>query len=970
MGTRDSHDARYVTVSNPRIPHSPFAAVVHEHVHPNIHYVEDQQIHRDTIDEQVNIHYLPVKAEPEFQLHESFVDEDGLTIMTKITRSDQPITLNKQQDRVLVSENMAATPGGSPRVETLYRDRSQLSGGVTPGTYGLPGNVGTNRVDWADDMNEAAACPTAMNALRDGDVFVSGPAPQTKASPHPAATGMGIPPPATQSHQPIHSTDRNDLGPTHHTDIDQRRPDDAYAGLDSEGYLGPGMHPETMREETATNQTAGLAGGIRRPSVTTEWSQVPKPKQAKMKRGEMSPVGERPSRPVPEAKKSLDSFRRKAKELKENVQQNLTRRLSGSKASQVSADATTAAGNVSQAAKDRVASVDTEQIKSGATSVMNNVEQTAQSARQQMPNAPSGNDIATAGARAIAGLKNMAGVTASEHVSTPQPPGAYDSEHYTQSEASDYGMSNHTNTSPSSSPRSQLSVKERELSRDNIEMIKNIDSRPTNQHMEHRVVPAGVIKGGRAILGPSELMLSRAEEEQLAAQKILHGGKMARGGITQGHHAMVAPGTLMLSREEEEKLAAQKLKQQRMAGASIAAKQAMNGQRLQQKMTNGRDTARKVAEEHRRETEREKVQAREIESIINQNVAKDRESTARMEKMKLDAESAKKEADRTQKKKDIQIAKNLKDAYESALAQNQRVLRETYRSGLGVTIGQRGLEADETHHGSCGLHPGDDNYIAKHTIFPTPFDKQDSMTVDDEGTMTEGTHGESASTHRTTSSEQFVSSRPSTLPRQTTENITKHTVFPEGETMVPISQKARTMHEQPSTSVSHHLHKVDESPAPSDSQKVTTTEAISSAIEMPIESMKHELPTTSVSHHMHHATSPSLPSVTTGVASTAVDPVTKGLTKSQKKKLAKKKNKNKNKGAYDFEDTVEKMASEKSQMEAKGGVQGTHNLGVREQHTTQHTKEVNPHNTAMNWSEVAQYGDLEDKVEHGQVKLL
>ncbi len=260
---------------------------------------------------------------------------EGLEVhdRTSHAAAAEPVTPGAElanQERIFVRETTTTSPGGTTRTESVWRYPPIAADAATAGIYGTPLAARADRTDWAEESSAAAAAiesPSRAQGMRnktpkDGYITVSQPVqtpPRPPKSPMrntvqsqssvTASSALGIPPPATEVRQRVHTTARNDLGPTHHTDIDQRRKDsyEPYAGLDSESYLAPAYHDD-------------VPVGFRRPRAATEWNPVPEPKQSRPESDEQSPIGARLRRPTSTPNVPVKETRGQAKSLRDRIE--------------------------------------------------------------------------------------------------------------------------------------------------------------------------------------------------------------------------------------------------------------------------------------------------------------------------------------------------------------------------------------------------------------------------------------------------------------------------------------------------------------------------------------------------------------------------------------------------------------------------------------------------------------------------
>ena len=615
--------------------------------------------------------------------------------------------------------------------------------------------------------------------------------------------GVGIPPPNPVSHQSVHCTGRNDLGPTHHTDIDQRRADthEAYAGLDSDAYLGPTYHEQD-------------GGGVRRNSVEREWGAVPKPKKLQHVRDDRSPYGARPSRPTPVPKASEQLRHNQPSPQKQNItsripsandtrsgishmqqsaqqgakqRMNVVRTISqrfvkpvDMRVPSTKTIKDTASGSVPTATEFRDAAI------AAQSRIANSMPETARAANNIRQNPGAAASYAGNIASGLAaGIRNLMPDHLTGEPNTPHPPGAYDSEEYTHSDHLD---SEHDSVSSDSS----LSTPAREeIEKEMAEMeaatttssrrMSNPGDPPTVQEYQNQVIPGGVVKGQKAIIGPAVLMENKKIEEQMSLKRLRRMSQhenMAVNQLTTGKNAMKTPTNRTMSH------------------------QARDG-----------DMATKMRELQIAEAKREREQSERIQQSIKKNILLEEHDEFEIAKqIRRQADRALQEAKKTKSPQHIDLAHKLEKEYQDSIQQNQRVLKQNYRSGLGVTVGHGHTETTKHHSGKFdGVQEGTgpSGFSPKHSTFPTGFEQQMHTA---EGMMGEGTESEnpwnyhppsntaSNRSHPTTSGSSFK--HPVNQPRRMTDNVrTNHTVFPAPEMPSRNSglRKSKTISTQPAT---------------------------------------------------------------------------------------------------------------------------------------------------------------------------
>lgn len=647
-----------------------------------------------------------------------------------------------------------------------------------------------------------------------------------------ASTAPGIPPPIQRTHQDVHATGRNDLGPTHHTDIDQRRADthvDYAGGMDSEAYMGPGYYG-TMDSPGLSHKIDNFEAraAVRRPSVTSEWGAISKPRKLKHDRDEQSPVGARPARPTPSPQRTM---RNRIRDNGPTLRQRLSQRLhSTGHRVQSSNDVNRMSGNATHNVQQRMPPTNqvrttsqrfvptrhtvnnttpsmsstqqvkpnafnratqsipsSEAIKHAAIEAQNRVAQSmpettkaAQQMRQQSITAATfAGNIASTMAE---GVKNLMPEHLATELHTPKPPGAYDSgtDQYTHSDE-------YCSQSDSVSSDSSLSSP--------IDTTSNIKRRTsvggeaaTVKEMENMVVPGGVIKGCHALVGPAVLMENKKVEEEMSLKRLRR--------LSMHEHDAVA----MLC-EDNGKTSKGVRKNHRNN-----KQRPQSGVRFQPtKFEREQSMAAKMKELQHAETEREKAQSERIQQTIEKNFLREEYDEFEREKqVRRKADRALQQAKQTKLPDDIDLAHMLEKEYQSSMKQNQKVLKENYRSGLGVTVGHGQWETTKHHSGRFdGVESGTgpSGFSPTHTTFPTSFEKDGHL---ESGMMCEGTESENPFNYNppTNNGLNYPLNRPKNQPRRTTGNVvTNHSVFsnPEIESSSLRKNKTISTLSQPNT---------------------------------------------------------------------------------------------------------------------------------------------------------------------------
>ncbi len=354
-----------------------------------------------------------------------------------------------------------------------------------------------------------------------------------------------------------------------------------------------------------------------------------------------------------------------------------------------------------------------------------------------------------------AGIRSMMPAT-TEQVTTPHLPGAYESEGYTSSERdTDARSSRSSHSSAGGSPpmktenRRYVKTPPREAGIDSPPLQKLGSSRPsirdppTALDYENKVVPGGVIKDGHALVGPGLLMEDRKKEEELSKRKLKFVTAQEDIAVTHNNGAH----ELKFARQQND------------------------------------DYARATDAVGNRENRRSAT-----------NFLKS-EADTMIKKLRAEADEGWKVAKSSKKQKDVKRAQRVEDDYAAALVLNQKVLKENYRSGLGVTVKQGVGETSKQHSSKLdGVRQGEGRgppigFSPTHTVFPTPFSHE-------EGAMGEGTESEVPSHHTSNTCHQSShhQERPKAQPGNTTGSVlTHHTVFPEHEPFLPLSIKPKTV---------------------------------------------------------------------------------------------------------------------------------------------------------------------------------
>lgn len=641
-----------------------------------------------------------------------------------------------------------------------------------------------------------------------------------------ASTAPGIPPPMQKTHQDVHATGRNDLGPTHHTDIDQRRADthiDYAGGMDSESYMGPGYQPSNGMDSQGLSHkinNAEARAAVRRPSVASEWGAISKPKKLKHDRDEQSPVGARPARPTPSPQRTM---RNRNRDNGPTLRQRLSQRLHSTGHMTASSDISRMSGNARHNVQQCMPSTtqvrttsqrfvptrdtinkttssapNSQQMKSTAFNgssratqstpsskalkhaaieaqnrVSKSMPETTKAAQQMRQHSSMATTLAGSIASNVAeGVKNLMPEHLTTELHTPHPPGAFEdsgTDQYTHSD--DYYSQRDSASSDSSlsSPIDREPITKRRTSVGG--------EAATVKEMENMVVPGGVIKGCHALVGPAVLMENKKVEEEMSLKRLRR--------LSMHEHDAVA----MLCEGNGK------------TGKGVRTNHRENKQKSQPGVrfqpTKEQPMAAKMKELQDAETEREKQQSERIQQTIEKNfLREEHDEFERAKQVRREADRALQQAKQTKLPDDIDLAHKLEKEYQSSLKQNQKVLKENYRSGLGVTVGHGQWETTKHHSGRFdGVErgTGPSGFSPTHTTFPTGFEKDGHL---ESGTMGEGTESENPWNYNPPSNNRpnRPLNRPKNQPRRTTGNaITNHSVFPNPEIESSSLKKKRTV---------------------------------------------------------------------------------------------------------------------------------------------------------------------------------
>ena len=657
-----------------------------------------------------------------------------------------------------------------------------------------------------------------------------------------ASTAPGIPPPMQKTHQDVHATGRNDLGPTHHTDIDQRRADthvDYAGGMDSEAYMGPGYHLATGMDSEGLSHKINnpeARAAVRRPSVSSEWGAISKPRRLKHDRDEQSPIGARPARPTPSPQRTM---RNRSRDNGPTLRQRLSHRLHSTgehintkttnDVSRMSAGAqhiiqqrmpsTSQVRTTSQrfvptrgTVKNTTSSMpSTEQMKSTASKVSTRATQSIPSSEalkhaaiETEKRAANSMPETTKAAQQMRQQSNMAAafagnVTSSlaegvrklmpEHltteVHTPHPPGAFEDSGTDQYTHSDEYYSQRDSVSSDSSLSSPI---EKDMD-PNLKRLTSVGgAAPTIKEMENMVVPGGVIQGCHALVGPAVLMENKKVEEEMSLKRLrrLSAHEHDAVALLSEGNGKISKGVRTNHREN---------KQKSQPGVRFEPTKFEREQSMASKMKELRDA----------ETEREKAQSERIQQTVEKNfLREEHDEFERAKQVRREADRALQQAKRTKLPEDIDLAHKLEKEYQSSMKQNQKVLKENYRSGLGVIVGHGQWETTKHHSGRFdGVErgTGPSGFSPTHTTFPTGFEKDGYL---ESGVMSEGTESENPWNYNPPSNNgpNHPLNRPKNLPRRTTGNVVaNHSVFPNPEIESSSLRKSKTIStlSQPST---------------------------------------------------------------------------------------------------------------------------------------------------------------------------
>lgn len=646
-----------------------------------------------------------------------------------------------------------------------------------------------------------------------------------------ASTAPGIPPPMQKTHQEVHGTGRNDLGPTHHTDIDQRRADthvDFAGGMDSEAYMGPGFHSsiDSQGLNHKINNPEATAT-VRRPSVASEWGAILKPRRLKHDRNEQSPVGARPTRPTPSPQRTM---RNRSRDNGPTLRQRLSQRLHSTghrmpnDISRISGDAT---HNVQQrmppTSQVRTTSqrfVPTRNTANKATSSMPSIQQmksaASTGATQSIPSSEALKHVAidaqnrvaqsmpettkaaqqlkqhsstaatfagTIASRMAEGVKNLMPEHLTTELHTPQPPGAFDesgTDQYTHSDEYYSQQDSVSSDSSLSTPNETASNAKRRTSVGG--------EAATVKEMENMVIPGGVIKGCHALVGPAVLMENKKVEEEMSLKRLRRLSMHEHDAVAMlcGGNGKTSKGVRTNHRENKQA--------------------SQPGMRFQPtKFERDQSMAAKMKELQNAEIERERQQSERIQQTVEKNfLREEHDEFERAKQVRREADRALQQAKRTKLPDDIDLAHKLEKEYQSSMEQNQKVLKENYRSGLGVTVGHGQWETTKHHSGRFdGVEKGTgpSGFSPTHTTFPTGFEKDGHL---EPGMMGEGTESENPWNYNPPSNNgpNHLLNRPKNQPRRTTGNvITNHSVFPNPKIDLSSLKKSKMVStlSQPST---------------------------------------------------------------------------------------------------------------------------------------------------------------------------
>ena len=653
-----------------------------------------------------------------------------------------------------------------------------------------------------------------------------------------ASTAPGIPPPMQKTHQDVHATGRNDLGPTHHTDIDQRRADthvDYAGGMDSEAYMGPGYHPATGMDSQGLSHkinNAEARAAVRRPSVASEWGAISKPRRLKHDRDEQSPVGARPARPTPSPQRTM---RNRSRDNGPTLRQRLSQRLhSTGHHMPASNDISRMSGNATHNVQQRMPSTSqvrttsqrfvptrdtvnkitscmpsTQQMKSNASDastratqsipssealkhaaieaqnrVSKSMPETTKAAHQMRQQSSMVATLAGSIASNVAeGVKNLMPEHLTTELHTPHPPGAFEDSGTDQNTHSDGYYSQRDSVSSDSSLSSPIDRESITKRRTSVG-----GEAATVKEMENMVIPGGVIKGCHALVGPAVLMENKQVEEEMSLKRLRRLSMHEHDAV-----AMLCEGNGKTSKGVRTNHRENKQKSQ--PGVRFQPTKFEREQSMAAKMKELRDA----------ETEREKQQSERIQQTIEKKfLSEEHDELERSKQVRREADRALQQAKQTKLPDDIDLAHKLEREYQSSMKQNQKVLKENYRSGLGVTVGHGQWETTKHHSGrfdGVAKGTGPSGFSPTHTTFPTGFEKDGHL---ESGMMGEGTESENPWNYNPPSSNgpNHPHNRAENQPRRTTGNaITNHSVFPnpEMESSSLRKTKTRSTVSQPST---------------------------------------------------------------------------------------------------------------------------------------------------------------------------
>lgn len=678
-----------------------------------------------------------------------------------------------------------------------------------------------------------------------------------------ASTAPGIPPPMQKTHQDVHATGRNDLGPTHHTDIDQRRADtlvDYAGGMDSEAYMGPGYHPVTGMDSQGLSHKINnpeARAAVRRPSVASEWGAISLPRRLKHDRDEQSPIGARPARPTPSPQRmtrtrsrdngptsrkrlshrlhstgqhininttndvsrmnagaqyiiqqrmpstsqvrttsqrfvpTRDTLKKTTSSMPSTPQMNFTASNASSRATQSlpsTEQMKSTASNVSTRATQSIPSSETlkhaaiEAEKRVANS-MPEITKAAQQMRQQSSmTATFAGNVASSLAE---GVRNLIPEHLTTEVHTPHPPGAFEDSGTDQYTHSDEYYSQRDSVSSDSSLSSPI---EKDMD-PNLKRLTSVGgAAPTIKEMENMIIPGGVIRGCHALIGPAVLMEKKKVEEEISFKRLrrLSAHEYDAVALLSEGNGKTSKGVRTNQRQN---------KQKSQPGVRFEPTKFEREQSMASKMKELRDA----------ETEREKAQSERIQQTIEKNfLREEHDELERAKHVRREADRALQQAKRTKLPDDIDLAHNLEKECQSSMKQNQKVLKENYRSGLGVTVGHGQRETTKHHSGRFdGVErgTGPSGFSPNHTTFPTGFEKDGHL---ESGMMGEGTKSENPWNYNPPSNNgpNHPLNRSKNLPRRTTRNIaTNHSVFPNPKIESSSLRKSKTIStlSQPST---------------------------------------------------------------------------------------------------------------------------------------------------------------------------